>query len=189
MQERFWEKVDRSGDCWEWTAAKTTWGYGYFYFEGRPRQAHRVGYMLTVGPIPDGLELDHLCRNRACVRPDHLEPVTGRVNLLRGEGASAVNAVKTHCVNGHRFTDENTYAWRGTRNCKTCREAATAKRDRTRPARRTLTSDCTVCGSPFTYERGPGGSLRKLCSDECRAEDGRRRAREYQRRKRAARRS
>src|SRR5688572_21764976 len=71
--------------------------------------AHRLMYVALRGPIPDGLELDHLCRNHACVNPWHMEPVTGRVNKLRGTSPSAVHAAKTHCPKGHAYTPENVY--------------------------------------------------------------------------------
>jgi len=87
--------------------------------------AHRFAYEALVGPIPEGLKLDHLCRNRACVNPDHTEPVTDRVNTLRGFGPTAMNARATHCSEGHEFTDENTYLNQsGSRVCLTCMRAA-----------------------------------------------------------------
>jgi len=184
---RFWLKVNKTEGCWVWTAAKTRWGYGYVRFDGRNQHAHRVAYKLLKGQIPENRELDHLCRNRACVNPEHLEAVSRRTNLLRGEGVSAVHAAKTHCVNGHEFTPENTYEWRGTRNCKVCREAATARRDRARPAPVVIEKPCTICGSIFSYERLRGAQP-KLCSDTCREEQGRRASREFQRRARAAKR-
>ncbi|MEV4271931.1 HNH endonuclease signature motif containing protein [Micromonospora aurantiaca (nom. illeg.)] len=94
------------------------------------RPAHRIAYEMKRGPVPDGLELDHLCRNRRCVRPAHLEPVTRRTNLLRGETIPARLAERTHCRHGHEFTPENTYQWRGSRFCRTCRAAAQARRVR-----------------------------------------------------------
>lgn len=123
LVERFWSKVDRSGECWVWTAGKSGGGYGSFTVNGKSAQAHRFAYELLVGPIPGGLVLDHLCRNRACVRADHLDPVTERENLLRGVGAAARNARKTHCHKGHEFTPENTYVYAasGFRMCRACR--------------------------------------------------------------------
>ena len=133
--ERFWPKVDPdpNGGCWEWTASKLR-GYGQFgtYRDGRAQthRAHRFAYELLVGPIPDGLTLDHLCRNRGCVYPGHLEPATNAENVLRGEGPTAVHARKTHCIHGHEFTPENTYLWRGQRKCRACLRIRDARRNR-----------------------------------------------------------
>ena len=125
MQKRFWNNVQRNGECWEWTASTQTQGYGQTTYSGRRWLAHRVAYELMVGPIPEGLTLDHLCRNRICVRPGHLEAVTNRENVLRGEGTTAVNARKTQCDHGHPYTPENTYTRQdGTRECRTCRRRA-----------------------------------------------------------------
>lgn len=95
IDERFWVKVDKAGpwslwhrapgQCWVWTAA-TTEGYGRFHLTGRTLVlAHRFSYETTVGPVPDGLDLDHVCRRRICINPAHLEPVTRQINLLRGD--------------------------------------------------------------------------------------------------------
>ena len=127
LEERLWSKVTKTDGCWLWTGALNTDGYGVVWIDEKSRagRAHRVVYELLVGPIPPHTGLDHLCRNRACVRPDHLEPVSTRVNVLRGVGITAVNSSKTACVNGHPFTLENTYPQRGSdRACRTCRAAA-----------------------------------------------------------------
>ena len=123
IAERFWAKVDQSGECWTWTAGKDSKGYGSFWIAPTMRCAHRVSYEITRGPIPDGLEIDHLCRNRACVRPSHLEAVTHHVNVRRSPlTAGSVNAVKTHCPHGHEYTKANTsFGGRGGRVCKECK--------------------------------------------------------------------
>lgn len=128
-EERFWAKVDRggSGGCWLWCAGiSSNTGYGNVWWYGKTASAHRVAYQLSRGPILDGLTLDHLCRVRHCVNPDHLEAVPFVVNNARGTSPSAINKVKTHCVNGHEFTSENTYRWKGrdARGCRVCRNKA-----------------------------------------------------------------
>lgn len=123
-EARFWRKVNKDdpSGCWLWTGAKYR-GYGYFRVERKGIRAHRYSYELVKGNIPSGLILDHLCRNKACVNPQHLEPVTIGENVLRGTAPSAVNAKKSHCVRGHRFSEANTYINRGRRYCKTCRRS------------------------------------------------------------------
>lgn len=122
--DRFWSKVDRSGGpdaCWLWLGAPNPSGYGGFHVPSLGgRAAHRVSYILNVGPIPAGLQLDHLCRVRHCVNPRHLEPVTLAENLRRG--AESRHAEDTHCPHGHEWTPENTtYGTQGYRRCRTCR--------------------------------------------------------------------
>lgn len=117
---RFWAAVTKTPTCWLWTAS-TRKGYGGFRAFGRIVQSHRFAYEHFRGPIPPGLTVDHLCRVKRCVNPDHLEVVTNRVNVLRGIGRSATNARKTQCKYGHAFTRENTWRdARGKRQCRTC---------------------------------------------------------------------
>lgn len=114
--------------CWLWREHTTPVGYAQLTHQRKPLPAHRVTYELAKGPIPEGLHVDHLCRVRHCINPDHLEAVTPRENILRGEGRAALNARKTHCVNGHPFDEENTYVWRDKqRHCRICIRAAVAR--------------------------------------------------------------
>lgn len=125
------ERVDRltipepNSGYWLWLGAISPAGYGRI----NGRQAHVVSYEIHIGPIPQGLVLDHLCRTRCCVNPWHLEPVTDRENILRGTAPAALNAKKTHCKRGHPYDDQNTYWYcpggRGQeRHCKTCQRAS-----------------------------------------------------------------
>ncbi len=129
---RFESKLTEGpGGCWLWTASKDQDGYGHFFpRRGVCRMAHRWSYEYHVASIPPGLQLDHLCRVRACVNPAHLEPVDQRTNILRGVGVAAINAAAEICKNGHPFTEENTYlrptseGRRYGRDCRVClREA------------------------------------------------------------------
>lgn len=120
---RFLAKIrhDETTGCWEWVAARNTYGYGQFKHGSGMRPAHRVSYEAVCGPIPDGLQIDHLCRNRACVNPAHLEAVTCRINLLRGDTTTARRAAVTHCPAGHVYAQDNLRVTRnGTRKCKAC---------------------------------------------------------------------
>lgn len=110
-----------TSDCWEWTGSKDRCGYGVIWFDQHYKKAHRVAYLHIVGPIPEGLVLDHLCRNPACVRPDHLEPVTVWENTRRGTGPLAKNSAATHCPKGHEYSPGNTYVHSGKRSCRECR--------------------------------------------------------------------
>ena len=107
--------------CWEWTARRFSNGYGQFWDGARNRLAHRWSYEHHVGSIPDDLCLDHLCRNRACVNPEHLEPVTLGEHLRRGDTITARRAAQTHCIHGHALSGNNLIRRRnGTRHCREC---------------------------------------------------------------------
>jgi hypothetical protein len=142
-EDRFWAKVNKDGPipehrpdlgpCWIWTGAKIKHGYGHFRLNRKSILAHRVAYEWLVGPIPEGLEPDHLCRVPSCVNPGHIEPVTQRENVLRGTSFAALNARKTHCPHGHEYTPENTRVQvkpngaRG-RFCRACSNAKNRRR-------------------------------------------------------------
>lgn len=126
VPERFWSNVQFTNSCWLWTASKQRGGYAQFWLEGRLVYTHRWAYEFCVGPIPEGLTIDHLCRVRHCVNPDHLEVVTLRINTLRGVSPSAQNARKTHCPRGHSYDADNTYIAPASsgRHCYTCLRVA-----------------------------------------------------------------
>ena len=118
---RFWEKVDASPErCWIWKGSKTFEGYGHFKTRQKTHRAHRFSYELHKGKIPNDLVLDHLCKNRLCVNPNHLDAVTNKENILRGNSFSAINAKKTICCRGHPLTPDNLYAKSKVRRCKAC---------------------------------------------------------------------
>jgi hypothetical protein len=125
--ERFWSKVDTSGECWMWIGKLNNRGYGAFYLDRRIVLAHRTIYAWAHGSVPEGLVVDHQCNTPACVRPSHLKAMTQLENVRRGRSAG-----KTHCVHGHPFTPESTIyrgdgtGWRSCRICKRERDRRSA---------------------------------------------------------------
>ncbi len=139
--ERFWSKVERSDGCWTWRGPIGGSGYGTFALRGTSSGAHRVAYLAITGDIADGLVLDHLCRNRPCVNPGHLEPVTPHVNSLRSPLVTP-----THCSKGHELTPDNVGLYAAhtvsgtTRSCLICsrrraREGMQRHRDKVKAAK------------------------------------------------------
>lgn len=172
--ERFVEKIVVDADgCHVWQGSKDEKGYGLFQAAGRRCvKAHRWIYEQTHGPIPAGLEPDHLCRVRACVNPEHLEPVTHRENVLRGEAPAALNARKTHCHRGHPLSGENLVARSdGGRGCRTCGRAAKLAYKR----RHRIAQPVTHCTAADCSNSIPAGarSSRRFCSDACRIREWR----------------
>ena len=136
LPQRIQAKVAVDSSCWQWKACILDTGYGQVRADGKSRLAHRVIYEALIGPIPSGLTIDHLCRNRSCVNPEHMEIVTQRTNTLRGVGASARNAIKSHCIHGHPFEAENLRIRPdGSRECRECANERNRRyrRERTKP--------------------------------------------------------
>lgn len=124
-EARFWGRFTTRDGCWVWGGPPNNGGYGTASVNGKNGMAHRHAYELTIGPIPLGKTLDHLCRNRMCINPDHLEPVDLRTNILRGTGFSAQKAAQTNCIRGHPLSGDNLYTKpNGSRNCRACRREA-----------------------------------------------------------------
>jgi hypothetical protein len=134
-----WPKVDKNGPipagrpdlgpCWIFTGRISRDGYGIFDVHSIGVRAHMASYLISTGTLPDGLDLDHLCRVRKCVRPSHLEPVTRQINVLRGVSPVAQQVLVTHCPNGHPYDEQNTYMKHGHRGCRVC-DAARAREKR-----------------------------------------------------------
>ena len=122
---RFMNKVipEPNSGCWLWLGGTGIWGHGCFHMPSGQMPAHRFAYENFVGPIPEGLHIDHLCRVPGCVNPAHLEAVTSRENTLRGVGPPAIQARKTHCISGHEFSGENLHLTPNGRHrvCKICK--------------------------------------------------------------------
>src|SRR5690606_22643593 len=133
-RERFYSKTlpDLETGCWNWTAFRLSTGYGKFRLRGLTVTAHRVAWVDAGGELVDGLELDHLCRDRSCVNPEHLEQIPHATNVRRGDGG-AFHAAKTHCPRGHEYNEENTRRAKGKRHCRSCgREDMRRRRARER---------------------------------------------------------
>ena len=128
-------RIDATGDCWEWTGYRDRDGYGTVSYRDTKWLVHRIVWEALVGPIPDGLEVDHLCRNRSCCNPDHLEPVSCKENIRRGVTGKATGLLrraKTHCPHGHPYSGDNLYLRpSGSRECRICnRNSRRASRTR-----------------------------------------------------------
>lgn len=127
VESRFWSKVEKTDGCWLWKASKSPLGYGRFWIpsEHQVRPAYRYAYELLKESVPMGKELDHLCRNRACVNPDHMEPVTHRENIMRGDSPKALGWGKSTCPKGHPLVEGNLAPYElklGHRKCLTCKK-------------------------------------------------------------------
>lgn len=121
FEESFEKYVDKSGECWEWSGSHYVNGYSKITSGRDQALAHRWAYEHYRGRIPDGMVIDHLCRNRGCVNPDHMEVVTNNENLRRGAGYGIRNGMRTTCIHGHEYTDENIYRTpQGGIRCREC---------------------------------------------------------------------
>ena len=124
---RFWSRVDFSGDCWNWIGYKLRPnGYGRVSVNGTRILVHRLAYQRTGKAIPRGLQIDHLCRNKACVNPGHMEPVSNKENHRRAVPFHPMT-LRTHCPNGHEYSAENTRMYLGRRHCRECGRVASRK--------------------------------------------------------------
>jgi hypothetical protein len=172
--QRFMGKVRvQANGCWHWTGKPSQRGYGTFVIAKRLHQAHRASYEHFTGPIPDGMEIDHLCHNRdvacvngtgcihrRCVNPEHLEAATHRINMLRGHTLPAANALKTHCPQGHEFTPENIYWHDGKRRCLFCKSERTKAWNASQVWNGPRNADKTHCPQGHAYDEANTGWYR-----------------------------
>jgi hypothetical protein len=120
LLERFWSKVEKTNYCWNWKGRLNGGGYGQFWYKRKRVLSHRIAYEFIKGKISEKMTIDHLCRNRSCVNPNHMEVVTNKENILRGISPCAINSKKTHCKRGHKFSGDNLRI--NTNNSRSCRE-------------------------------------------------------------------
>ena len=120
LLKKFWSRIKVVNNCWEWQGGIKMDGYGSFYWNKKQYPSHRIAYQILRGNVPEGLELGHLCRNRKCCNPEHLEPVTHHQNLMRGNTIIAINSRKTHCPQGHPYNGDNLIIKHGSRVCRIC---------------------------------------------------------------------
>lgn len=164
----FWDNVLQIGDCWQWRGPKNATGYGRWSRwnasrGGQTVLVHRIAYTLLVGEIPPGLVIDHLCRNTLCLNPDHLDPVTDRVNLLRGESPSAKAARATHCPQGHPLSGDNMRVYSGARVCLTCKKDKDRRGKAAMRERNRIITECTTCGASLRGMRSDA----RFCGIPC----------------------
>lgn len=157
LKTGFYDRIEKTSSCWNWLGPRMRSGYGRASFSGRRGLAHRISYELLRAPVPSNLQIDHVCRNRLCVNPDHLCPMTRKENLRRGIGPTGIRHRQIACKYGHPFDEKNTRIRKnGTRQCRRCsvrqvteyrvranygarrRELWKARRDRTASTYRTL---------------------------------------------------
>lgn len=165
--DRVAEKIDFTDDCWIWTACRDEKNYGRIGVNGKSKYAHRVLYELIVDQVSSGLELDHLCRNPPCVNPDHLEPVTHKINSLRGD---VWKRKATHCPKDHPYDKKNTYILpsTGERKCRRCMADYKARKLRAAGVPERSKTHCKNGHSfeEYSFVRSDGHRRCKLCFDE-----------------------